>query len=142
MIGSWSSIIPHILSRPAHQDIEISADEIVEPETENISETIGEPQGQLNDYGITLEDGRRIHIRRFETVYRIHWDLVSPTVNAIEHLRRDAPLWYDVATSGVGAGLGALIGAAASGEKGATAGAAIGGVIGAFLGLLTSKKES
>jgi len=58
--------------------------------------TFGELRGQIADWEITLEDGRRIHIVEFEDHYRIHWDIVSPHVDPLKHLRLDARYWYDV----------------------------------------------
>ena len=40
-----------------------------------------------------MPDGRRIHVREFENHYRAHWDIVSPSVDVLEHLRCDVPHW-------------------------------------------------
>lgn len=64
------------------------------PLEDDFTETfLSEPQGQLRDYELTLPDGKRIHVREFEDKYRAHWDIISPSVDILEHLRHDAPHW-------------------------------------------------
>ena len=70
---------------------------------------MGEPKGQLADYGLTLKDGKTIHAREYEYKFGFHWDKVDPNVNWFEHLRRDSPPWYILACGVAGAGLGALV---------------------------------
>ena len=134
---SWFALVPAILAQPPHVDVEVLATEVFEPSEEGISEALGEPHGQLKDYEINLSDARRVHIRKFKRSYLAHWDFVSPSINAIEHLRRDAPPWYVATTTGAGSSIGTLVGLAAGGKNGAAAGGAVGGVLGLVLGLLT-----
>ena len=87
-------MIYRILENPPHVDVTISKHLVVNPLEEGFTETfLSEPQGQLRDYELTLSDGKRIHVREFKDKYRAHWDIVSPSVDILEHLRRDAPHW-------------------------------------------------
>ena len=122
------------MAQPPHADIEVSSAEVVEPSQEGIRAALGEPRGQLKDYEINLPDDRRVHIRKFKESYLAHWDFVSPSVNPLEHLRRDAPPWYVAAAAGAGSSMGGLV---AGGRKGAVMGSAMGGLVGLVLGLLT-----
>jgi len=91
---SWRDFICKILENPPHVDITISKHLVANPLEEGFTETfLSEPQGQLRDYELILPDGKRIHIREFKDRYRAHWDIVSPSVDVLEHLRRDAPHW-------------------------------------------------
>jgi len=91
---SWRGLIYRILENPPHVDITISKHLVANPLEEGFTETfLSEPQGQLRDYELTLPDGKRIHVREFEGQYRAHWDIISPSVDVLEHLRRDAPHW-------------------------------------------------
>ena len=138
---SWYALVPTVLARRPHEDLEMSVDEVLDPEEEGIPKALGEPHGELEDYEINLPDGRRVHIRKFRLYYRAHWDFVSPTFDAIEHLRNDAPPWYVATTTGTGGSIGALVGLAAGGKAGAKAGAAVGGALGLLFGLATVRTD-
>ena len=70
-------------------------------------------------------------------------------IDKIEHLRVDAPEYYTLTTTGIGAGFGAAvggcIGAASESEdgikKGALVGIGIGSLVGAMVGILTGEWE-
>lgn len=95
---SWYALVPTILSHPPHMDLEVPIGEVFEPSQEGIGEALGEFHGQQKDYEINLPDDMRVHIRKFARRYLAHWDIASPSRNAVEHLRRDAPHWYVAAT--------------------------------------------
>jgi len=126
---SWFAISRNVLTKPPHVDVIIPKDMAPDPKEEGIKETIGEPQGQIQDYELTLQDGRRIHIRKFEKFYKAHWDKFSPIINAFEHLRYDAPHWW-VSLCALGF---AILGFLVYG----VVGAALGGLIGFFIGAVT-----
>jgi hypothetical protein len=95
-----------------------------------MSLSVGLPEGQAADYRLVLADGAGLHVKDFGTHYEAHIDEVHPEVNAVEHLRRDAPGVFVVG----GAALGAAIGAgAAKSKEAALVGAAIGGLFAAIL---------
>jgi hypothetical protein len=96
-----------------------------------MKERVGEPQGQLEDYGWTLPDGRAIHIRVYSSEYRIHWDMFDPAVDLINHLRHDAPQWWVLLTTTVGG----IIGYAASENK--ASGVVVGILCGFIVGIVT-----
>jgi hypothetical protein len=91
-VVEWSPIIREVLSLPPHVDIVVPKI----PLPKEARRTLGEFRGQVADWEIKLEDGRRIHIVEFEDCYKVHWDLVSPHENPIGHLRKDAKHWYDL----------------------------------------------
>jgi len=95
-MGSWGEIVLKVLRMDAHEDIVIPKYSVPNPVVVGFIETIGENKGQKKDYELTLLDGRRIHVREYEHCYKVHWDKISPLVNLIEHLRRDAPDWWKI----------------------------------------------
>jgi hypothetical protein len=129
---SWFSIIPLILSKPPHVDVTIPSHIVPDPEEEGFKETLGEFQGQVADYVLTLNDGRRIHVRKFGKSYKAHWDKVSPSIDFIGHLRHDAPHWWIILCCLGGAGIGYLFS-----EEDRTSGALSEGAIGFLLALST-----
>ncbi len=92
-----------------HRDLKIPKHLVRHPLDEGFVETLGEPQGQIMDYELTLADGRRIHVREFEDHYAVHWDKISPKVDPVEHLRVDAPDWWVLLAGFIGATLGYLM---------------------------------
>jgi len=100
---SWRILIHKVLKNPPHKDALIPKHIVKDPLEEGFFETLGEPQGQMKDYELTLSDGRRIHVREFKDHYKVHWDKMSPRINPIDHLRYDAPHWWILILFGVGA---------------------------------------
>ncbi len=109
---------------------------VPEPKQEGFRETMGDPQGQGKDYEFTLQDGKRIHVRKFDKNYRVHWDWFSPTKDPINHMRNDAPHWWIASCIIGGAGLRGLC------CKDRTAGATAGGLLGALEGILSLPSKS
>ena len=98
-MSGWRYIVWEVLRLPACTDLKVHKYEVVHPlEDPEIpfTRTLGEPKGQLADYGYTLPDDGRIHIREYRDHYTIHWDHVDPTLSPRhfwEHIKRDAPHW-------------------------------------------------
>jgi hypothetical protein len=128
---TWYSIIKRVLNMPPHKPIIVPIDEVPDPEKEGAVRTIGEYKGQEADYEFTLDE-RRVHIRKYKDHYEVHWDKVSPLVNAIEHLRQDAPHWWILLWTAGGAIMGALFH-----KKDRSTGAGIGALLGLLLGIIT-----
>ncbi|GEM_PF-481151 len=99
----WRALIHEVLKKQPHEDMVIPKNAVPNPVEEGFIETIGEPRGQLKDYELTLEDGRRIHVREFKDHYKVHWDNVSLLVSPIDHLRHDAPHWWITLCAFIGA---------------------------------------
>lgn len=118
----WPDIVQAVLRRGPRQDIRVPKHSVNPPVTAGFKLAAGSPRGQRADWRLTLADCRDIHAVEFDTHFLVHFDEVAPSCNVVEHLRRDAPGWYRVATTGVGAGLGGVVG----GRKGALVGAALG----------------
>ncbi len=133
---SWLYYESLILSKPPHEDIVVPCSSVSTPEIDGYSITIlAEGQGQDVDYEKRFPDGKRIHIRKYNDVYRAHWDLFSPIINPIQHLRYDAPHWWVTLC---------VIGAAALGTDNSDEGESdmlVRGVLGFFFGLLTLPKD-
>ncbi len=129
---SWSTLIPLILSRPPHVDVMIPDHLVPDPKTEGFRVTLGEPHGQIADYELTLKDGRRVHVRKFEKFYKAHWDKVSPLIDFIGHLRYDAQHWWVILWSLGCAVLGSFLY-----EEDKTTGTIFGGLMGALLAVLS-----
>ncbi len=92
----WISIIRKTLALKAHEDIVIPKSNVRHPLHVGFKRSIGEPKGQIADYRLRLIDGKSVHVREYKDYYRIHWDIVDPSVNPIEHLKHDAPHWYSM----------------------------------------------
>lgn len=127
---TWAGIVRAVLRlRPRH-DIRIPKILVSSPASAGFKRALGSPRGQQADWRLTLLDCRDVHAVEFEDHYLVHFDEVAPSCSVVEHMRRDAPGWYRVATTGVGAGIGAAIG----GRKGA----AVGALLGLVFGMATS----
>jgi hypothetical protein len=135
-MNSWFEIIPSILQNPPHVDISIPNHLVREPTQEGFRETLGDLQGQIKDYELTLKDGKRIHVRKFDKFYRVHWDRFSPVIDPINHMRYDAPHWWIASCALGGAGLGALS------CKDRVAGAITGGILGVLVGIMSLPTKS
>lgn len=99
-------VIPSVLRKPPHQDMVLSKETLPLPKEAGAQESIGGPQGQMADFRITLSDGRSIHIKEFDLVFKVHWDWFDPAVDWINHLRYDAPHWWIFLTTVVGGAIG------------------------------------
>lgn len=63
---------------------------------ERVYRSIGDPDGQISDYRIVLRgDPRSIHIKEYDTFYKVHWDYMDPSINPILHILLDAPHWLE-----------------------------------------------
>ena len=88
---SWRNILNYVLTLPAHQDIAISKHGSPHPLQVGFAFRLGEARGQMADYGVTVSDGRGIHIMEYQDVYLLHWDKADPLTNPIGHILQDAP---------------------------------------------------
>jgi hypothetical protein len=79
----WKNIVQCVLTKPAHQDVEVFKSAIQHPSSEGFKPRLGDFQGQSADYGMALSDRRGIHIREYADRYVVHWDLVDPSVDPI-----------------------------------------------------------
>ncbi len=142
-------LISNVLAQPPHEKIVINARDIPHPRRMGFRKDIGAPTGQSEDYRLALKDGRSIHAQKHGRKWLLHWDKLDPMIDKIEHLRVDAPEYYTLTTTGIGAGFGAAvggcIGAASESEdgikKGALVGIGIGSLVGAMVGILTGEWE-
>ena len=91
---SWRAIVNAVLKLPKGVNVSISKRGLPHPRDCGFVRTLGSPKGQRADWELILPDGRRVHVLEFEDTYLIHWDEVSPLVDPINHLRKDAPKWY------------------------------------------------
>ena len=105
-------LISRVLRNPPHREVFIPLRYISNPEDIGAYLRTGDFKGQQADYGITLKDGREIHLRKYSDGYLVHWDMVSPRISWVQHLRVDAPHWYNVVTflATFGLGLGTAVG--------------------------------
>jgi hypothetical protein len=91
MQQTWANAINYVLSYPAHYDLSYSKFDLPHPLQAGFVPRIGEQKGQIADYGMTVADGRGVHVLEFQGCYLIHWDEVDPITNPIGHIVRDAP---------------------------------------------------
>ena len=91
-LTDWKKIINEVLKRRPHQNIIVSKHHLAKHPSEcGFVKTLGIPRGQINDYELTLKDGRRVHVVEFKDYYKVHWDILSPRVSPLGHLICDAP---------------------------------------------------
>lgn len=132
---SWTYVERLVFSKPVHEDVIVPVNEIPNPHQNGYFISIGDFQGQEYDLEKAFEDGRRIHVRKFEDCYKVHWDFFSPVLDPINHLRHDSPEWYVILSTAAGAGLGSEI------SENSEEGAFIGGVLGFIASILTLPSE-
>lgn len=53
--------------------------------------SVGEPNGQKEDYRRRLGDDRGLHVKDYGDRMTIHWDKVDPSASRVRHLIHDAP---------------------------------------------------
>lgn len=99
-------VVPGILRIPAHHDVVLSKEGLPPPKEAGARKSIGEPDGQIADFRITLSDGKSVHIKEYDFVFKVHWDWFDPVVDWINHLRHDAPHWWILLTTVVGGAIG------------------------------------
>jgi hypothetical protein len=93
-----------VLSQPHHTNLEVSKANVPHPRNRNrYNERAGQPQGQLQDFGRGLADGRGIHIKEYDNHFKIHWDKRHPGSDPIGHITQDAPLWGAIGVVTTGA---------------------------------------
>ena len=129
-VSSWNGVI-RVLSRYEPRTIlRVEKGVLGHPKTAGMTTSIGLPEGQLADYRLVLSSGAGLHVKDFGSHYEAHIDEVHPDVDAMEHLRRDAPGVYIAG----GAALGAAVGRTLGTSKNATlVGALFGGLIAAAI---------
>jgi hypothetical protein len=128
-ISSWGDVIIVLCGQPTGSIVRVPKGPLPHPKVFGMEVSLGFPVGQMADYRKRLEGGAGFHIRDFGTHYEAHMDAVHPSVDFLEHLRKDAPGTF---VSG-GAALGALLGTAIGrSQNAALLGAAVGAVVGAL----------
>ncbi len=93
---AWNNLANYVLSMPAHYDVAVPKDIYVHPLQAGFGPRLGEPKGQIADYGLTVSDGRGIHVLEFQDRYLIHWDIRDPVADPLGHIAQDAPQYGPV----------------------------------------------
>jgi hypothetical protein len=127
-LSNWNDVLTVLASQPVGTVLRFPKYWIVHPEDQGASVSVGLPVGQSADYRWRLGDGRCLHVRDFVAHYEAHVDHVHPSVNAVEHLRRDAPGAYVFGTAALGLLAGVLLGRS---KEAALVGLGVGAVLGA-----------
>lgn len=132
--ATWGSVIQLLAHHSPRTVCRVEKGALPHPLAAGMKRSIGMPEGQAADYRLVLLGGAGFHVKDFTTHYEAHIDEVHPDVNAIEHLRRDAPGTFIAS----GVALGAIVGrGVGTSKEAALAGAALGGL---FAALLTSAR--
>lgn len=96
---SWEQIISEVLTLPKHKDLKVNFSDVQELPPE-FAERPSDNDGQIADYGIALEDGTGIHVKKYDEHYKIHWDESDPIKDPLGHLLYDAPQWIVIGAVG------------------------------------------
>lgn len=92
----WEDVFSTVLRLSKHVDLKVESWQVpVIPEY--FEERIGDNDGQVSDFGVKIDDGRSIHVKVYESYYKIHWDQKDPNTNPLGHLVYDAPHWLLIA---------------------------------------------
>ena len=134
-VSTWNGVVRVLRGYPPRTAMHISKGILPHPRTFGMTGSIGMPEGQLADFRRVLANGQGLHVKDFGSHYEAHIDEVHPDVNAIEHLRRDAPGVFIAGGTALGAVIGKSVGTTANATL---LGAAIGGLVAA---LLTNSSE-
>jgi len=111
-------------------DIKIPKDSLPHPSSCGFHRRAGFPHGQKSDWEKILQNGGGIHVREYKDRYEVHWDIVSPRVSLIGHLRKDSKYCWIIFSGGIAAMIGSFFGGLHI---------ALGGLFGGMLfGFLTS----
>lgn len=90
---------------PKHLDLQIPMF-LLPTISEYYEPRLGTPDGQDDDLGCPVDDGRSIHLKVYtrKGFYRMHWDAKDPKKDPWGHLKDDAPEW--LLAIGIGAAIG------------------------------------
>lgn len=89
-LTSWERRVLETL--PAHKEVVIPRFGEGHLLARGYRTSVGEPNGQKEDYRRRLPDGRGLHVKDYGERMTLHWDKVDPSHSAVQHLVRDAPL--------------------------------------------------
>lgn len=106
---SWEQVISTALNYPAHTDILVNIN-MVPPIPSYFQKILADRDGQNENYGFSLPDKRGIHIKVYDSHYKVHWDKRSSIIDPFGHLYHDAPHWIVILILGlVAVGGGAYV---------------------------------
>ena len=90
------NIVNYVLSYPPHYDLSFPKFDLPHPSRTGFVLRLGEQKGQIADYGLSITDGRGIHVLEYQDRYLVHWDEVDALTNPIGHIVRDAPQYAPI----------------------------------------------
>ena len=137
-IEMWRRIIARVLRLPPGKSIRIPKGVVPRPETQGFIPTIG-AKINARHWELPLPDGGRVHVEEYDDFYLVHRDKVSPLINPVEHLRRDAPWIWTLLTTGTGGLILSCIEYLLTDGKEWRRGAAIGALTGLLVGITTGE---
>lgn len=134
-VSTWTGVSRVLRQYAPRTVFQVEKGILPHPLAAGMTRSVGLPEGQSADYRLVLAGGSGLHVKDFGTHYEAHIDEVHPDVDAIEHLRKDAP---GVFIAG-GTALGAFVGSSLGTSKEATL---VGGLFGGLLAaVLAGRRE-
>ena len=107
---SWEQVFATALNYPAHTDIMVELNMVPKLPSYFTKFLLADGDGQKANYGMSLPDKRRIHVKIYDDHYKVHWDKRDPKEDPLGHLYHDAPHWLVVLIMGLTVvGVGAYI---------------------------------
>lgn len=88
----WREAIKEVKERGYRIPISVPRDSLPYPSLKRgFKKSIGEPEGQEDDFRKRIDKKSSLHVRVFRDHYEIHLDMYDPEYNALLHLIFDAP---------------------------------------------------
>lgn len=106
----WNDIIKRVLEQPPHIDLKVPKDVLPHPSLCGFLKRRGFPHGQRSDWERVLPSGGSIHVKEYDNRYEVHWDIVSPRVSVLGHLRKDSRHCWVLLSGGTAAAIGSFFG--------------------------------
>lgn len=88
--NDWEFVASYVAQNHEPREDLLFSKTLSNPETIARDGGIAIPDGQIENYRISLENGSGLHIKEYDEYYAVHIDEVDPGQNAVGHMVKDA----------------------------------------------------